>query len=335
MNNINELIEIIRQLGGEATYKEILSEYQIRRRVSLTQDNRTAIGRTLSESELVFLDSTDKKWKICTEENKLSQISVLSKRTMSLEEVDKALKEAPELLPEKYDGSYEWMYKAVKEYVDNVGSVTINDMDFIYSLALGTWKIGVEKKKERLMNSNLNQKSKEYLSATIDTIWNKAQSDDNYFCSYKYKHQVGMFGTGFMTFSGKLEDRDARRFIGMLSKIVDLENDNQIYDICSDALNHDFNGLGAASASIILHCLKPFVFPIINGNDNHGTIFDTLGINLRNSKSVNTYIYNCRKIKDFRDSHYPFKNYRIFDLAMWALDDKDFDLYSHLRMIKN
>lgn len=69
----------------------------------------------------------------------------------------------------------------------------------------------------------------------------------------------------------------------------------------------------AAAASVMLHCLKPTTFPILNSNYNAGTIYSALGVNLQNERLLVNYIDNCRKIKKFRDANLKIKNYRILD----------------------
>ncbi|MFQ9918469.1 MAG: hypothetical protein ACLRWQ_20950 [Flavonifractor plautii] len=48
-------------------------------------------------------------------------------------------------------------------------------------------------------------------------------------------------------------------------------------------------------------------------------IFTALGIELKSRGKLEAYIDNCRKIKDFRDANFSFKNYRILDMAAWEL----------------
>ena len=41
------------------------------------------------------------------------------------------------------------------------------------------------------------------------------------------KGEVGMFGTGFMTFNGKSTAADAKKFISLLIEIKDLDDDDE------------------------------------------------------------------------------------------------------------
>lgn len=83
--------------------------------------------------------------------------------------------------------------------------------------------------------------------------------------------------------------------------------------------------MGAASASVVLHCLKPMTFPIFNSNMGSDNIYVYLGIPLQDTKAVETYIDNCRRVKKYRDENFDIKNYRIFDRAAWSLKEEVFE----------
>ncbi|MGL6298879.1 MAG: AAA family ATPase [Methanobacteriaceae archaeon] len=138
------------------------------------------------------------------------------------------------------------------------------------------------------------------------------------------KINMGMFGTGFMTFKNKLDRVDAQKFLKLC---VDIQNmvdnntpENEIFEQVSNVINNGIKGLGTASISQILHCLNPFVFPILNGAMGHGTkIYDILGITLKTLYDVN-YVHNSKLIKNLRDEKFSFvKNYRAFDLLNFRL----------------
>lgn len=339
MNNILELIEIIKQLGGSATTEQICGVYLKQHKMMLDSSYLVIIENILRiNNEVVVKDLDTNKWQIVTEEirtrNK-NNLELVDKNTSKpIQKIIAILEKAPELIPDEYDASYEVIKKTIAEYKKskNLNNITVDDMNFLYSLSVGTWKISVSIRKDRLKQTCLSNSSKNTLLKVIDDTWNDAKSG-------KYKHHenedktsIGMFGTGFMTFSGKLSDNDAQKFIKMCVSILDIDNENDIYNICEKTLSRDFvpGGLKAASASFILHCLKPYVFPIISSNGGHGTIYENLGINTQKESELNYYIDNCRAISKYRNEHFKFKNYRILDVAKWALDDKSFDLYKYL-----
>ncbi|MBR3419903.1 MAG: AAA family ATPase [Oscillospiraceae bacterium] len=77
-------------------------------------------------------------------------------------------------------------------------------------------------------------------------------------------------------------------------------------------------GIQAGVASMILHCLKPCAFPVLNRRSPQ--FYEELDITLTDFDRLNTYIQNCRTIKAFRDQNFSFKNYRIFDKKAQELE---------------
>jgi len=243
---------------------------------------------------------------------------------MNKEQLFEELYKKKELIPDDHDGSYELMCACVDAYRSDgrFSSYTYWDLNAIYAMALGTWKLNIEKKKEYIEKGSLSAEEQKAVCSILDKVWDNA-------CHKKYENResdvkptVGMFGTGFYSFSDVIDD-DAQAFIKMLTEIAPLEEDNEIFSIVATVLDKPIKGLQAASASVILHCLKPFVFPILNGNSGNGTVYSALGINLIRPKDSTTYISNCRRIKAFRDEHFSFKNYRILDMMAWENSDDE------------
>ena len=237
------------------------------------------------------------------------------------------LKKEPELIPDEHDGSYELMRQTIDVYseIEDYSVLDYSDLDLIYLMTILTTNDGVEKKKERVIkNQHINEAQKQKLLDTIDRIWDNA-------CSKKYSNAeitngnskttafFGMFGTGFKTFEKIKPNPDWNKqmqgFIKMLVDIRNMTSDDEIFNRAESVLKYPFKGLQAGSVSIMLHCLKPYTFPIINGNENMGDLFGDLGIALTQKQLSETYIANCRNIKQFRDTYLNFKNYRVFDLV--------------------
>lgn len=82
MNNIDELIDIVKENGGEYTFNEICDKYQEKYRDSLSQAQRMAIASTLNKyPNLIYLDPISKKWKIVVSRKSkvLKEDSIISK----------------------------------------------------------------------------------------------------------------------------------------------------------------------------------------------------------------------------------------------------------------
>jgi len=247
---------------------------------------------------------------------------------MNKEELLKDLREVPEMNPDEHDGSYELMREIVASYktMEDFSQCNYRDLNAVYMMAIGTWKSNTEKKKDYVKQGHLPDDEKNRMEKVIDRIWDNA-CYNKYQNKEKNKPSIGMFGTGFYSFQNKTTDECSRNFIKMLVDIADLQDDNDIFDRVAQVLTDAFRGMRAASASVILHCLKPKTFPILNGNMGLGNIFVTLGINLKRTADIGTYIDNCRQIKQFRDENLSFKNYRILDQWVTKLDKYQDDEY--------
>ena len=121
-----------------------------------------------------------------------------------------------------------------------------------------------------------------------------------------------MFGTGFYSFQNKTTDECSQAFIKMLVDISDMQNDDDMFERVAQVLTDDFKGMRAASASVVLHCLKPKTFPILNGNMGAGNIFGTLGVNLKRPADIGTYIVNQLLRQHFLQTLEGLGQHRIF-----------------------
>lgn len=226
------------------------------------------------------------------------------------------IKSKPEIDPYLYDGCYELIQEIVRAYskMDNLDNIDYHDMDCIYLSVIISSSCGINSKKNSIKNSHLSDVDKERLLDLADVIWEKTINN-------KYLHDddgaeiLGMFGSGFMTFKRTTSDEDAIRFVQMCVDIINKTDEQTIFNIVESVFNDGIRGLKAASASVMLHCLKPTVFPILNGNMGTDNIFEAIGIKLKKRTELITYIGNCRKIKIYRDENFAFKNYRVIDLC--------------------
>ena len=233
----------------------------------------------------------------------------------------KKLKNTPELLPDEHDGSYELVRTIVSDYRDvDEAVLDYHDLNAIYLMCIGTWRHSYRKKHEAVHAAHLSEAQKQELDRLIDVLKSRVEAG-------AYKEQVkavagedhmGMFGTGFFSFQGKTDIQSARAFIRMCVDLLDMTDDEEMFQRAASVLTKSFRGMQAAAASVVLHCLKPFTFPVINSNVGSEDIFAALGIQLKSRGKLETYD-NCRKIKALRDANFSFKNYRIIDMAAWEL----------------
>ena len=245
---------------------------------------------------------------------------------MNREQIENYIKNQPSPVPDHYDGSYELIRETVKAYseYDNYEDLNSHDLNAVYTMTLGTWVESVEKKKEAVLYSNLPESVKESLIDVLDRVWDGA-------CNKKYingpdnekeskgRPIIGVFGNEYSS-SLDTNDEDAKAFLRMLADIADLDDPEEIYSICEKVLNPGIEGLEAPEASIMLYCLKPFVFPIMTGAREKTTIFSALGVRLNHPNELRTYIANSRKINDYTRRHFGRVDYRVLDNVTNAFD---------------
>lgn len=232
------------------------------------------------------------------------------------------LQKQPDINPESYDGSYELLREIVRSYATlrDYSSVDYLDLNTLYLMVIGTWKHGIDKKKETVNASHLPEMEKIRLMSVIDRIWSRVSAGEYDHKEFKARPEMGMFGTGFYSFQGKTTEQCARDFVRMCVEILPSEDEDAIFDRAERVLKHGFRGMKAASASVVLHCLKPDVFPILNGNMGTDNIFEALGVKLKKRTEISTYIANCRAIRAYRNKNFDFRNYRVFDVLQHELD---------------
>ena len=230
-----------------------------------------------------------------------------------------------ELNPDQHDGSYELMRQTIQEYSKMVedSAWDYKDLNLVYLTSVGTWKQGLDGKLKTVQESHLPEESKAALASLWNSVWEKAVAGiySNSGMDAAGKPSIGMFGTGFYSFQNKTTTEHVKAFIHMCVDILGMTDDNSMYDRATPVLTASFQGMRSASASMILHCLKPFTFPVLNSNMGNYNIFEVLGVQLIKRDNIETYIDNCRKIKAFRDSNFSFKNYRVFDMAAWKVGE--------------
>lgn len=228
------------------------------------------------------------------------------------------LLEKDEIVPDEHDGSYELIRETVKSYkhMNDLSMVDYRDINLIYLMTIGTWRHKVETKKSVVNDSHLPDIEKERLVKLLDGVWNKAKNKEYSNIEISDQPSVGMFGSGFFSFKSKItHNAQVVKFIQLCIEILDIDNPVEIYNKAEKVVNGSFSGMQAASVSAMLHCLKPYVFPVLNTNMGYGNQLDELGIELNNSGSIATYIDNCRVINDFMGKYnFKFRNYRVQDL---------------------
>lgn len=227
---------------------------------------------------------------------------------------------ADEMEPDTHDATYELIREVINSY-EIMGDLSVcdyKDLNLIYLMSVGTWRHGFDSKKKTIDASHLPDSEKSRLKNLLDELGERAKRGE-YANNKEINANFGMFGTGLYTFGQKTDEHSPKDFIQMCIDIKNLSNDEEIFNRCERTLNEDFHGMRAASASMILHCLKPMTFPIFNSNMGFDNIYVYFNIGIKRKTELCTYIENVRIVKAFRDKYFTVKNYRIFDIAAWEI----------------
>ena len=249
----------------------------------------------------------------------LGTVRVLSELKEYLDIVQKLL-HADEMEPDTHDATYELIREVINSY-EIMGDLSVcdyKDLNLVYLMCVGTWKHGFDAKKKTIDASHLPDSEKNRLKNLLDELGERAKRGE-YANNKENDANFGMFGTGFYTFENKTDEHSPKDFIQMCIDIKNLSNDKEIFNRCERTLNEGFHGMRAASASMVLHCLKPMTFPIFNSNMGFDNIYVYFNIDIKRKTELCTYIKNVRIVKAFRDKYFTVKNYRIFDITAWEI----------------
>lgn len=249
----------------------------------------------------------------------LGPVRVSSELKEYLDIVQELLR-ADEMEPDVHDATYELIREVINSY-EIMGDLSVcdyRDLNLVYLMCVGTWKHGFDAKKKTIDASHLPDSEKSRLKNLLDELGERAKRGE-YANNKEINANFGMFGTGLYTFGQKTDEHSPKDFIQMCIDIKNLSNDEEIFNRCERTLNEDFHGMRAASASMILHCLKPMTFPIFNSNMGFDNIYVYFNIGIKRKTELCTYIKNVRIVKAFRDKYFTVKNYRIFDITAWEI----------------
>lgn len=249
----------------------------------------------------------------------IGPVRVSSELKEYLDIVQKLL-HADEMEPDTHDATYELIREVINAY-EIMGDLSVcdyRDLNLVYLMCVGTWKHGFDAKKKTIDASHLPDSEKNRLKNLLYELGERAKRGE-YANNRENDANFGMFGTGFYTFENKTDEHSPKDFIQMCIDIKSLSNDEEIFNRCERTLNEGFHGMRAASASMVLHCLKPMTFPIFNSNMGFDNIYVYFNIDIKRKTELCTYIKNVRIVKAFRDKYFTVKNYRIFDITAWEI----------------
>ena len=239
------------------------------------------------------------------------------------------LKRKNEILPNEFDGTYRSVRKAVEYYAKlrRTEIIDYHDLDLLYYLSLGVWTNDKEDWKPLIKNCHLLHNDKLFLETTVARVWSK---DSMALFSHVVEKQEREFLETPFSFKETpvaKKPEYIQAFFKLCINLSGLEIDSKLYDTVQKMVDSQIkdSGLPVFAMSRILHCLKPFTFPILGESVPDYFVYQSLGIGLKNTDDITQYIPNCRLILDFRETNFKFKNMRVFDVLSWELLNAKFE----------
>ena len=230
------------------------------------------------------------------------------------------LRQKKEILPNEFDGTYRAVRKALEYYgkLRRITVLDINDLSLLYFLSLGIWKPEKSEWKPYIQKSHLLHNDKLMLETAVDKIWSKDSRK-------QYSHAAEQTELTFLTappaFKPSPSAESIQYFFKLCMNLATIEADNKLFDLTQQIIETHMKGSGmpVAVLSRVLHCLKPFTFPILGESATGSCVFKALGLEPEKIGELTEYIPNSRRILEFRSVNFKFKNMRVFDVMSWVL----------------
>jgi hypothetical protein len=233
------------------------------------------------------------------------------------------LKRKNEILPYEFDGTYRSVHETFEFYarLRKISLIDHNDLELLYYLSLGIWKNEKNDRRQHIQKTHLLHNDKLLLDKKLEKIWSKS-------ARMLFTHVIEKEEMEFLTADVSFkETRMAKKaepiqqFFKLCVDILELENDAKILDMTQKVLSAQKKDsvLPIYIVSRILHCLKPFSFPILGESATDYLVYKSLELELNDPDDVSQYVNNCRKIIAFRNANFKFQNMRVFDVMSWEL----------------
>ena len=219
-----------------------------------------------------------------------------------------------------HDPAYELIQKAVDLYADcDFDSLTFKDLDFVYMMV---HILKDPTKRKRIEESTLPQQKKDEMLTLFDTCiekWGRGE-----YRNHNPEHSCGLFKPGFQTFDRKGRDDDLpAKMIKLLVDVKTAPTREAAYKAVEDSGIANWMGIAPGSLSEMLHCLRPEDFPVMNSHEGLKDIYTLLLPNKKRRGTTPNYMEWTRELAQMKDREFPFRNFRVIDLAQRLLGKKD------------
>ncbi len=246
---------------------------------------------------------------------------------MDKKELIDLLKQKKEVLPDEFDGTYKSVRKLVNYYSNlrKLSVIDYNDLDLLYASSFGFWTCNHKDVRERIRKSHLLHNDKINYIKDMEHIWNtNTMKLNTRVTSEEDRKNLTSFTTFGSTQTAEYTE-EIQHFLKMCIDVYTCEKDDDAYSAVSKIVNGKLknSSIPVTVMSRILHCLKPFTFPVFDEANGEGNIYRMLELDINDLEDITRYTMNCRKIKRFRDTNVSFRNLRVFDIASMEVAVKE------------
>lgn len=233
------------------------------------------------------------------------------------------LKRTNDILPNEFDGTYRAVRKAIEYYtkVKKTSLFDCCDLELLYYLSVGIWRNEKNECKHYVQKTHLLHHDKQLLTSAVEKIWSSEARESFDHVPAKEEMAFLMTPVSFREEPFAKRTGDIEQLFKLCINIAENENDVQLYETAEKMLVHKgkASGIPVYIVSRILHCMKPFTFPILGEAATGSVVFRTIDMELGDINDTGQYVSNCRKIMEYRSTQFKFKNMRIFDIMSWYL----------------
>lgn len=233
------------------------------------------------------------------------------------------LERKKEILPNDFDGTYRSVRAAIESYTNlrKISLIDHNDLELLYYLSLGIWKNDKNERRSYIKKCHLLHNDKLQLDSKLEKIWGKDSRK-------QFEHSSEKQEMDFISAPVSLKDSPVAKnpeaiqfFFKMCINLSELENDRVLFETAQKMIHSQIknSGMPVCVLSRILHCMKPFTFPILGESATNSIVFRYLEIGSKSPDDLSQYISNSREIMDFRNANFKFKNMRVFDRMSWEI----------------
>ena len=230
------------------------------------------------------------------------------------------LKVSQDIDPYEHDPSYELIQKAVDLYSGcEFDRLTFQDLDFVYMMV---HILKDPTKRKRIEESTLPQQEKDEMLKLFDKAvekWGRGE-----YGNHNLENCCGLFKPGFQTFDRKSRDEDLpAKMIKLLADVKNASTREDAYKAVENSGIDHWNGIATGSLSEMLHCLRPEDFPVMNSNEGLNDIYTLLLPKKKRERTISNYMEWTRELAQMKDREFPFRNFRVIDLAQRLLGKKN------------